>query len=125
MATPRVNMKGYFKQQKKGNSVISKSKGGVNKKTPPSHSASLRSDVVQPPALLSHHGSPDLQQDYDENEVVLRQFDLNMAYGPCTGIPRLDRWNRAKQWGLNPPKEVQVLLVPGKVQNESLWDGRV
>ncbi|KAH9610871.1 hypothetical protein KSS87_016960 [Heliosperma pusillum] len=122
MATPRVNMKGYFKQQKKGNSVISNSKGGVNKKTPPSHSSSLRSDVVLP---LSHHASPHLQQDYDENEEVLRQFDLNMAYGPCIGISRVDRWNRAKNWGMSPPKELEVLLQPGKVQMESLWDGRV
>lgn len=27
-------------------------------------------------------------------------------FGPCVGIPRLDRWERAQALGLNPPKEV-------------------
>ncbi|KAL9233550.1 hypothetical protein vseg_008531 [Gypsophila vaccaria] len=118
MATPRVNMKGYYKQQKKGISGISKSKGGsVHSKTPPSLSSSSSSS--HSPSLLSTH------EEYDANEEVLRQFDLNMAYGPCIGMPRLDRWNRANRLGMNPPKDVEALLKSGKVQADSLWDGRV
>lgn len=67
----------------------------------------------------------DLSDDYDQNEEVLRQFDMNMAYGPCIGITRLDRWNRASKLGLNPPKEVENLLTSDKVRSESLWDGRI
>ncbi|KAK9735890.1 hypothetical protein RND81_04G235500 [Saponaria officinalis] len=114
MATPRVNMKEFYKQQKKGISGISKSKGRVNTKTPPS----ARYDVV-PPSSLSNH------DEYDATEEMLRQFDLNIAYGPCIGMPRLDRWNRAYKLGMNPPKEIETLLKSGKVQADSLWDGRV
>ena len=27
-------------------------------------------------------------------------------YGPCVGMTRFERWERAKSLGLNPPKEV-------------------
>lgn len=56
---------------------------------------------------------------------MLRQFDMNMAYGPCLGIPRLARWERAQKLGLNPPKEIGDLLKGGKVKLECLFDGRV
>ncbi|CAO2832643.1 unnamed protein product [Amaranthus hypochondriacus] len=126
MATARVDMKKFYKQ-KKNTSGISKSssKAGKNKHTTPSHSASVGSDVVQPPALVAHHGSLDLQDDHDQNEEVLRQFDMNMVYGPCIGMNRLDRWIRASKLGLNPPKEVETILKSDEVRGESLWDGRV
>ena len=63
--------------------------------------------------------------DFDEQEQVLRQFDMNMAYGPCLGITRLARWERAQKLGLNPPKEIENLLKGGKVKLECLFDGRV
>ncbi|XP_060211609.1 uncharacterized protein LOC132639142, partial [Lycium barbarum] len=63
--------------------------------------------------------------DYDGNEEILTQFDLNMAYGPCLGLSRLDRWERAKSLGLNPPRDVEPLLRSSKVRNECLWGGRV
>lgn len=62
---------------------------------------------------------------YDQNEEVLRQFDMNMVYGPCLGMNRLDRWERAKKLGMNPPADVERLLRSNKVRNECLWDGRV
>lgn len=61
----------------------------------------------------------------DRNEIVLRQFDMNMAYGPCLGMTRLARWDRAQRLGLNPPKEIENLLIKGKVQADCLWDGCV
>ena len=61
---------------------------------------------------------------HDASEEVLRQFDMNMAYGPCVGMKRIDRWERAASLGLNPPKAVHCLLT--SAANElSLWDGRV
>jgi len=50
---------------------------------------------------------------------------MNMAYGPCIGMSRLERWNRAYKLGLNPPKEVEDLLKADKANTECLWDGRV
>ncbi|KAM5577517.1 hypothetical protein ABKV19_008050 [Rosa sericea] len=116
MAT-RSNMKGFYKQKK------STTAGGISKKKK-SQGVSLGSDVTEPSALISH-GAPDLKDDYDEQEEVLRQFDLNTAYGPCFGITRLARWERACKLGMDPPKEVESLLKSGKVRLESLWDGRI
>ncbi|KAF8825750.1 hypothetical protein HHX47_DHR6000118 [Lentinula edodes] len=31
-------------------------------------------------------------------------------YGPCYGISRLDRWERAEAMGLNPPPEIHAIL---------------
>lgn len=39
---------------------------------------------------------------------ILRVFDLTAKYGPCAGISRLERWERANKWGLSPPEEVGV-----------------
>jgi len=42
---------------------------------------------------------------------VLRVFDLTSEYGPCVGLSRLARWERAREWGLNPPPEVKEILL--------------
>ncbi|KAI0326260.1 hypothetical protein GY45DRAFT_1310770 [Cubamyces sp. BRFM 1775] len=42
---------------------------------------------------------------------ILRVFDLSYEYGPCVGVSRLDRWERAHALGLNPPPEVKEILV--------------
>ncbi|KAJ4465122.1 DNA polymerase delta, subunit 4-domain-containing protein [Lentinula lateritia] len=41
---------------------------------------------------------------------ILRVFDLSYQYGPCYGISRLDRWERAEAMGLNPPPEIHAIL---------------
>ncbi|KAL8043675.1 hypothetical protein ABFX02_08G000300 [Erythranthe guttata] len=123
MASSSSDMKGFFREKKK--SAKPNKSGKPIKSAKPKHSASCGSDVVQPPALLSH-GSPDLQDEYDEEETILRQFDMNMAYGPCLGMSRLGRWERANALGLHPPQQVQNLLMGSKMNNsECLWDGRV
>lgn len=68
---------------------------------------------------------PLYSDDYDANEMILRQFDMNMAYGPCIGMSRLERWQRAEALGLNPPKEVENLLKSGEVRLECLWKDRM
>jgi len=45
------------------------------------------------------------------NEKILRHFDLSSQYGPCIGITRFRRWNRAYRLGLNPPVEVLTVLI--------------
>ncbi|EIW58128.1 uncharacterized protein TRAVEDRAFT_71842 [Trametes versicolor FP-101664 SS1] len=42
---------------------------------------------------------------------ILRVFDLSYEYGPCIGVSRLDRWERAHALGLNPPSEVKDILL--------------
>ncbi|KAF9626757.1 hypothetical protein IFM89_038975 [Coptis chinensis] len=124
MAPPRAaGVKDFYRQKKNsGVGVSKKSSSTTNKK---SSSAAFGSNVTQPPALISH-GSPDLKDDYSEEEEVLRQFDMNMAYGPCVGMSRLGRWERANKLGLNPPKQIEGLLTQGKTTGLGcLWDARI
>ncbi|ORZ03069.1 DNA polymerase delta, subunit 4-domain-containing protein [Syncephalastrum racemosum] len=62
----------------------------------------------------------------DATEKMLRQFDLNYAYGPCVNISRLERWNRAEMLGLKPPKEIKIAIEknPDK-RNHNLFEGEV
>ncbi|KAJ0014578.1 hypothetical protein Pint_20903 [Pistacia integerrima] len=113
------SIEGFYKQKK--NTTTTKK---TSKRKSPKHAATVGSDVTQPMALISH-GSLDLKDDYDKNEEVLRQFDMNMAYGPCLGMTRLARWERATRLVLNPPKEIEGLLKGGEVQAECLWQDRV
>ncbi|XP_077234793.1 polymerase delta 4 [Tasmannia lanceolata] len=113
------DIKGFYRQRKSAKTP-SKSKPSNSKKS----SLSLGSDPAQSPVLVSH-ASFDLQDDFDKHEEVLRQFDMNMSYGPCLGLSRMERWERANNLGLKPPKDVEILLKGGNVGLESLWDGRV
>ncbi|CAO1637296.1 unnamed protein product [Jaminaea pallidilutea] len=42
---------------------------------------------------------------------ILRCFDFDPAYGPNLGMTRLERWNRAKNLGEDPPLEVYEILT--------------
>ncbi|KAK4150302.1 DNA polymerase delta, subunit 4-domain-containing protein [Chaetomidium leptoderma] len=44
-------------------------------------------------------------------EKVLRYFDVSSQYGPCIGMKRIKRWQRAQRLGLNPPVEVLAVLL--------------
>ncbi|KAF4569555.1 hypothetical protein EYR40_008533 [Pleurotus pulmonarius] len=56
-----------------------------------------------------------LQPIHAENESaihhILRAFDLSYEYGPCVGVPRIQRWERANKLGLSPPQEVYEILT--------------
>ncbi|TCD60946.1 hypothetical protein EIP91_009261 [Steccherinum ochraceum] len=49
----------------------------------------------------------------DQNKAhhILRVFDLSYEYGPCVGVTRIERWERAEALGLNPPSEVKDILL--------------
>ena len=47
----------------------------------------------------------------DEIEEELRRFDMDMTYGPCIGVTRLRRWERAAAMGLRPPPRLRDLLL--------------
>lgn len=66
-----------------------------------------------------------LDADYDDVEEILRQFDMNMAYGPCLGLSRVERWERAHRIGLNPPQYVKNVLQDAGGNPDCLWEGRV
>ncbi|XP_029943602.1 DNA polymerase delta subunit 4 [Salarias fasciatus] len=59
----------------------------------------------------------------EEQLQKLRQFDLDWRFGPCTGISRLQRWERARLHGLNPPEDIRELLQTNTrpEYNHSLW----
>ena len=58
-----------------------------------------------------------------DNEVLLRQFDLDYAYGPCGGLSRKARWQRAQQLRLNPPQHVwDILQQLHDDDDEAEWD---
>ncbi|KAG1737216.1 DNA polymerase delta, subunit 4-domain-containing protein [Suillus lakei] len=48
-----------------------------------------------------------------QNQIhqILRVFDMSYEYGPCVGMTRLERWERAASFGLNPPDEVRHILL--------------
>eukprot|EP00882_Tetradesmus_deserticola_P003234 GHRQ01003427.1.p1 GENE.GHRQ01003427.1~~GHRQ01003427.1.p1 ORF type:complete len:111 (+),score=44.18 GHRQ01003427.1:212-544(+) len=80
------------------------------------------------PELLGVHGEAAVTNfDISEEERLLRSFDLATEYGPCTGMTRLERWQRADQFGLQPPLQVKQMLTgpQGEQWNRCLWDGRV
>ena len=55
---------------------------------------------------------------------VLKHFDVTLEFGPCTGITRMDRWERAEKHGLNPPlvvKEIILKHLDDAEFTESLW----
>lgn len=58
-------------------------------------------------------------------EKTLREFDMNMKYGPCIGMTRLERWERANKFGLNPPKDVEILLKSGLVDTQCCWNPKL
>ena len=45
-----------------------------------------------------------------EMEDQLRAFDLNPRYGPCVGMSRMERWQRAEAFKLTPPVEIHLIL---------------
>ena len=84
----------------------------------------LESGSVQPPSLITHRRR-DYEDDIDEVEEILMQFDMNLSYGPCLGVTRLERWERASKLGLNPPKKIKEILESDGGMPDCLWEGHV
>ncbi|XP_005094952.1 DNA polymerase delta subunit 4 [Aplysia californica] len=56
---------------------------------------------------------------------VLKQFDLTLEFGPCIGISRMERWQRAQNFGLNPPVEVRDIInqhSDDEIYTQCLWN---
>lgn len=108
MSSTRVT--DFFQQQRAG---ASKSAPGKQQQTA----------VVATQGASSSKPSPD---QCEANEAALRQFDLQSTFGPCQGITRLQRWDRADKLGLSPPQHVRdlLMLLGGEASsfNVCLWD---
>ncbi|CAG5130059.1 unnamed protein product [Candidula unifasciata] len=55
---------------------------------------------------------------------ILKKFDLTLEFGPCIGITRLERWERAEKHGLNPPTEVKIIISKhssSEAYTDCLW----
>ena len=62
---------------------------------------------------------------YDDLEETLRQFDMDMHYGPCLGLKRLERWERAHRMGMQPPIQVKEIIERVSGAPTCVWEGRV
>ncbi|KAI8491798.1 DNA polymerase delta subunit 4 [Branchiostoma belcheri] len=71
-------------------------------------SAQIAAKSVQAPAQ-STSDAAELQRQTDI--TLLKQFDLNPDFGPCIGITRLERWERAEKFGQTPPVDIRDLIV--------------
>lgn len=54
-------------------------------------------------------------------DTILKEFDNTYRYGPCVGITRLERWDRADRLGLNPPSEVRKILQTREGESEQRY----
>lgn len=60
-------------------------------------------------------------QKHNEEEAIdrlLAQFDGEREFGPCLGITRMERWERAEKYGCNPPLCVKDILVRDLADNK-------
>eukprot|EP00899_Mesostigma_viride_P004722 jgi/Mesvir1/14250/Mv09686-RA.1 len=101
-----------------------------------SHVTSFASPAMLPRAPLgvrrlhatsASKGAARKQEEEDAADRVLREFDLNDAFGPCLGITRSERWERAKALGLDPPQHVLELVRADAsgARDRCLWEGQV
>jgi hypothetical protein len=57
----------------------------------------------------------------DDKEKILIKFDLSLNFGPCRGITRTQRYDRAVRLKLNPQVEIKNLIT-NKDLNISVYD---
>ncbi|XP_074586440.1 uncharacterized protein LOC141842122 [Curcuma longa] len=128
MTSTSSGLKNFYRQKKKGGVAKPSSKRSIAGKSPAVAHSHLADPVPSP-----LHGS-DAERDKaslatgigEEEDEKLRQFDMDMRYGPCIGLSRTDRWERAAVMGLNPPAEVEAILLKSSAAAAGcLWDGRV
>ncbi|KAM9477424.1 DNA polymerase delta subunit 4 [Clarias gariepinus] len=78
----------------------------------------------KPPSPPAADVEPPQTSERENDLQELKKFDLDWQFGPCTGISRLQRWERAALHGLNPPQEIKDVLLKESTDTEytySLW----
>ena len=61
----------------------------------------------------------------DDEQKALKTFDMDHTFGPCMGLTRLQRWERADRFGLAPPHEVRAILERTNQDHQlaySIWE---
>ncbi|KAM9792275.1 LOW QUALITY PROTEIN: DNA polymerase delta subunit 4 [Neosynchiropus ocellatus] len=112
MTTKRGLITDSFKVVKKARRSVKAEKRQTPSPPPRKLSPVLVSVLFTPfTCLISADPAEAHQEVRDEELQKLRQFDLDWRFGPCTGISRLQRWERAQVHGLNPPEEIRYLLL--------------
>jgi hypothetical protein len=104
----------HFQQQRKVVAPSESLKAQLAATTPPADraspsittSSSSAAPTIAQLAKEARQGTIGWESEADE-EVLLRKFDMNLSYGSCTGVTRLQRWERAQQNGLQPPQYIK------------------
>ncbi|KAI5479450.1 hypothetical protein MNV49_003594 [Pseudohyphozyma bogoriensis] len=55
-------------------------------------------------------GKPIHGDAFNPVHIILRVFDTQEEYGPCSNATRLERYERAVRFGLDPPEEIGDIL---------------
>lgn len=58
-------------------------------------------------------------EELEQATEALRQFDMNFLFGPCVGMSRRRRWERAARFELHPPEQVSNILHDPAMQANS------
>ncbi|CAI2382702.1 unnamed protein product [Moneuplotes crassus] len=94
---PKIN--NFFKNKKKG-TTPKKTKASASKATKQMTLTGSSSKTKRAPKKLFG----------EDSAQALIQFDGNQKYGPAVGIPRIVRWERAKNFNLSPPIDIFNIL---------------
>eukprot|EP00249_Psilotum_nudum_P010964 c22880_g1_i1 orf=144-482(+) len=112
MRPPKADILGVYPQRKNHQSSAARSK-----------SKEISTKHVQ---VVKNEDSGVTSPGFDnEGEELLRQFDMDIRYGPCLGVTRLERWERAKRLSLQPPEDVKEVLDRVESVSSCLWEGRI
>lgn len=91
-------------------------------------SSGFTQDELETSAEAVREGDPLLRWasvEADEDEQLLRRFDMEAMYGPSVGLTREERWTRASAMGLSPPSEVISALQRNPKSCLSVFDQRL
>ncbi|KAI8990874.1 DNA polymerase delta, subunit 4 [Mycotypha africana] len=105
------------KSQKQGTIDLSRTRRSATKEGTKNKKPLLDDNVIQigekdrETLLPKNNGTPIHQEHLTETNKLLRAFDLDYTYGPCIGISRLERWERAEKLNLNPPPIIKDILT--------------
>ncbi|BEI79583.1 hypothetical protein CcaverHIS002_0101120 [Cutaneotrichosporon cavernicola] len=73
-------------------------------------------------AMVEMGGMPPIHGEKDNKvQNILRVFDMTSKYGPHVGITRLERWERAKKWGLQPPEGIKQILLTQQGEDDAVY----
>lgn len=118
MSTKQDKLTAHFRTSKQPAAPSAAGKARSNKRQ-------KKDEAPAPEAVARSEGDAAVSNvDLPEEEQLLRRFDLQTKYGPCAGITRLERWERAQKFGLQPPEDVRRVLLgkrAGDPAHQSLW----